>query len=178
MKPCAYCGRDNEDNATHCRECGNAEFVVLTAPSSATQPEMAQRMSIPDPEPDVSPTGESALCTSCLFPNVPGTAFCKRCGAPVGFISTIGPLEHIYAEGHAYRQAVEGRPKPIILIGIWLLFFPSLLVCLRLMFSGGKAAPLFILIFGGMAWICIMMLYRATKNYMKPRQEARDKGDT
>src|SRR5437764_8888353 len=28
MKPCAYCGRENEDDATRCRECGTTEFVV------------------------------------------------------------------------------------------------------------------------------------------------------
>lgn len=26
MKVCAYCGRENDDDATHCRECGTAEF--------------------------------------------------------------------------------------------------------------------------------------------------------
>lgn len=27
MKSCAYCGRENRDEATHCRECGTSEFV-------------------------------------------------------------------------------------------------------------------------------------------------------
>ncbi len=26
MKSCAYCGRENPDEATHCRECGTTEF--------------------------------------------------------------------------------------------------------------------------------------------------------
>ena len=29
MKPCSYCGRENQDEASSCRECGT-EFVVLT----------------------------------------------------------------------------------------------------------------------------------------------------
>jgi hypothetical protein len=32
MKPCAYCGRENQDEATHCVECGTAEFVPATPP--------------------------------------------------------------------------------------------------------------------------------------------------
>jgi hypothetical protein len=38
MKFCAYCGRDNEDNEIHCRECGTAEFVVATPPSPPSRP--------------------------------------------------------------------------------------------------------------------------------------------
>jgi hypothetical protein len=32
MKPCAYCGRENQDEVTCCVECGTAEFVPATAP--------------------------------------------------------------------------------------------------------------------------------------------------
>ena len=34
MKKCAYCGRENGDDATSCRECGTPEFVA-TSPASA-----------------------------------------------------------------------------------------------------------------------------------------------
>ena len=40
MKSCAYCGSDNEDNATHCRSCGTAEFRVPAPPS----PPQAQKV--------------------------------------------------------------------------------------------------------------------------------------
>ncbi len=176
MKTCAYCGRENEDAATRCRECGTAEFIVSAPPASPETPKAESTTEAPDPEPDVSPTGESVLCTSCLFSNIPDTPFCKRCGAPVGFISTIGPLEQIYAEGYAYRRAVEGRPKLIILVGMWLVFFPGLLWCLLLMFDLlgerlGLMGALFFLVFGGLAWMCGMMLYRVTKNFMRPQPE-------
>lgn len=32
MKLCAYCGRDNVDEATNCRECGTSEFRDVEAP--------------------------------------------------------------------------------------------------------------------------------------------------
>ena len=35
MKPCGYCGRENEDNASACRECG-VEFAVPPAPEKQT----------------------------------------------------------------------------------------------------------------------------------------------
>ncbi len=40
MKKCAYCGRENSDEATQCRECGSFEFVVRsTAPAEPVEPE-------------------------------------------------------------------------------------------------------------------------------------------
>lgn len=48
MKTCAYCGRDNEDVATQCRECGTTEFVVtsvsvLPPPQQPDSPRSFQR---------------------------------------------------------------------------------------------------------------------------------------
>ena len=34
MKSCAYCGRENPDTATHCRECGTDEFVAAIPPTT------------------------------------------------------------------------------------------------------------------------------------------------
>jgi hypothetical protein len=33
MKSCAYCGRENPDSATRCRECGTDEFVAAIPPT-------------------------------------------------------------------------------------------------------------------------------------------------
>ncbi len=41
MKPCAYCGRENEDDAVYCRECGTTEFqgeVAKTTPKPPPLP--------------------------------------------------------------------------------------------------------------------------------------------
>ena|SRR6185369_1894602 len=35
MKTCSYCGRENEDDAPHCRECGT-EIVVARVPGEQT----------------------------------------------------------------------------------------------------------------------------------------------
>lgn len=162
MKSCDYCGRDNRDDATHCQECGTNRFVVSKAP--AMPPRKVAR---PDPDPDVPPDGESQLCVSCLFPNLKMASVCKRCGVSLSAISTIGPLEQAYAEGHAFRQAVEGRPKFVVLVGIWLLFFPVFLLALVLMFTPGAGglAPFFL--GGALALFCLVMLYRSTRNFFK-----------
>lgn len=38
MKSCAYCGRENLDNATHCSECGTNEFVAAIPPTTENAP--------------------------------------------------------------------------------------------------------------------------------------------
>jgi len=94
MKKCAYCGRENDNDATHCRECGAGEFL---APGPApTQPrveagkdESEATTPAEDSIPELSAAGESVICTTCHTLNVPDVTFCRRCGAPIGFISTI-----------------------------------------------------------------------------------------
>jgi len=42
MKTCAYCGRENEDEAVHCAECGTDEFktaLLTNAPVQALSPD-------------------------------------------------------------------------------------------------------------------------------------------
>ena len=39
-------------------------------------------------------------------------------------VSNIDPLQRIQAEGFAYRSAVEGPPRLVVVFGIWLLFAP------------------------------------------------------
>ena len=63
---------------------------------------------------DVETTGETTLCTSCLCPNPPDTPFCRHCGAPVGFISTLGPMEQLYAQG---ALATEGTAQAVFVEG-------------------------------------------------------------
>ncbi len=39
--------------------------------------------------------------------------------------TTVDPIQPIQAEGFAYRSAVDGPPKLIILVGMWFLFAPT-----------------------------------------------------
>ena len=38
MKVCSYCGRENENTALRCQECGTEEFNVTAAPAKAGMP--------------------------------------------------------------------------------------------------------------------------------------------
>ena len=167
MKSCAYCGRENQDDATYCCECGTLEFVVPDSPAAPVQ----QVAETAEPECDVPPDGEAALCTACLFPNLPDSRWCKRCDAPMSPTAMMVMPDAARAAGFVYRRAVEARPKRVVLFGIWVHFFPGLvanaLVLLAILGGGiGALAGLagFFLAIVGVA-ICASMLYRVTRNY-------------
>ena len=179
MKTCAYCGRENNDDATRCWDCGTAEFVV-PAPAPIQPDSVPVKVDqigpIPPHDfiPEVVASDEKIVCTSCHAHNTPAAVFCRRCGAPISFISTIGPMETLYAEGFAYRQALQGRPKFVVVLGIWLVFFPAFLGFVGGMFLilggfiviGGPAAFIFFALFAGLSAICAVMIYRVTRNFL------------
>ena len=136
-----------------------------------------------EPEPDNAEGdgGEvGVLCPKCLLANSPETAFCTDCGAPIGMVSAIDPLQHIYAEGFAYRQAVDGPPKFIILAGMWMMFFPVIFVGPVMIlqdrgYGPGDAAMLYIEVFCCLISLaCAVLLYRVTKNYVVKNREIRE----
>ncbi|MDB6035285.1 MAG: Double zinc ribbon [Verrucomicrobiales bacterium] len=170
MKNCAYCGQENADDASACQECGTAEFNGPTAPSAPVQQTIEPLAEFPDPEPDISPEEESALCTYCVFPNSPEASSCKRCGASIGYPSIVGPVDAARASGFMWRGALRGRPKRFVLFSIWVLFLPLLIInslsALSILFgaAGAVALPFFWLSLGFGA-VSFTMLYRVTKNY-------------
>ena len=122
------------------------------------------------------------LCYSCLARNAPDVHFCTECGCPISFLSTIGPLERIYAQGWAYRQSVSGRIKPSAFWGYWLLFCPGALCASGQIWSMASEA----ISTGSGVWtllglagllplyaIYVLFLYRLTKNYLKYRRDER-----
>jgi len=80
-------------------------------------------------------------------------------------VANVDPLQHIYAEGFGYRSAVDGPPKLIILIGVWLLFGPLAVGAVSMIIAGGRE------LFSTIPWIAmflcsIAVLYRVTRNYI------------
>src|SRR3954453_6327000 len=118
-------------------------------------------------------TGESVICPLCQTANKGFEAFCRHCGAPIGATATFDPLNVIRAETQLYREALEGQPKLIVLIGVWILFFPILLICLPgavfLIVEHSSAVGFMAFWFGViLSAVSIVMLYRVTKNYFRP----------
>jgi len=116
------------------------------------------------------PTEDAALCPKCLLANSPTAAFCADCGAPIGMVANVDPMQHIYAEGFAYRPAVDGPPSFIILLGMWLLFGPLALVASFVVFNESTLTFSMDAPFAFLGLISVIILYRTTRNYLvKPR---------
>ena len=81
----------------------------------------------------VSTDDAEPRCPHCIGPLGPNDDFCKSCGGPVTSHASIDPLGQIYATGYAYRQAVSGRPRKIVVLGMWLIFGPQLLGAVSLL---------------------------------------------
>ena len=90
--------------------------------------------------------------------------------------ATLDPIQSINTQGFLFRKALEGRPKPIVLAGLWLIFFPTLLVSLyaatRLILNRtGFADFFFFWVFVGLAYVAFVILYRVTRNYLTARRK-------
>lgn len=113
-----------------------------------------------------------SLCPSCLKPNKRFAAFCESCGSPIGTTATLDPIQTIHTQGHLFRKALDGPPKPVVLIGMWIMFLPmlvgSIYAAVRLIQSGGGMANfVFFWAFVGLAYISVVILYRITRNYLR-----------
>lgn len=118
---------------------------------------------------------QTITCLSCLAQNEPSTPFCHNCGAPVGGSANFDPLQTIRTEGYLLGKALEGRPKPVVFLGIWILYLPVLAVGLGIsiyMIFKGHGWPGFIFFWAGMglSYLGFTILYRATKNYLTMRK--------
>lgn len=121
------------------------------------------------------------VCPACGSLIDDNEVFCPVCNAPISLLSNTDPLQSIYAQGHLFRKSVETRPKPIVLIGTWIIFFP--------MFIGGGLVIYTIWSdgFGGGAgnflwfWLSVAimgfsgyLIYHVTKNYYDFPQKNND----
>jgi len=124
--------------------------------------------------------GARVVCPNCGHANPELRHFCARCGAPLSSLSTIGPAETPLAEGYAYRQAVSGPPKKVVLVGMWMLFGPLLAVAVyllasilgdfRFLGSGLESAGMVVgLLFMGA--ISGSLLLRTTLNFMRRKKD-------
>ena len=121
-----------------------------------------------------SPTNsdnQTVVCISCLTQNNASAGFCRKCGSPIGAVATLDPMQTIQAEGFLFRKALEGRPKPIVVAGVWIIFFPALVlgvgVAVHLIFNPRSFSDfVFFWAFVGLAYAAFVILYRVTRNYL------------
>ena len=114
---------------------------------------------------------ETLTCVSCAAQNRLADTFCHQCGAPISTTATLDPLNTIRINGFLLNKALEGRPKLIVLLGIWILHLPVLVIGIggaiyyvlnRKRFSD----VLFFWALLGLAYVAFVILYRVTKNYL------------
>jgi len=112
-------------------------------------------------------------CLSCLAPNEATVDFCERCGAPLGTTATLDPLKMIRAEAFMLEKATVGKPKLIVLLGIWIIFFPMLaasvlLTISQILYGISSEGFVFFWIGFGLTILSLVVLYRVTRNYFTP----------
>ena len=102
--------------------------------------------------------GASPVCPHCLQPLEPRDHFCPKCCGPVSAYASIDPLGQVYSAGRAYRRAMSGKPRLAVFVGIWLIFGPSLLsalfvlyLCIRRLGIFGPQDPSIHLVSDGLA---------------------------
>jgi len=133
-------------------------------------------MPIP-PESDAEQSGEKMVCPSCHHHNDPSVTFCQSCGAPLGFAATMAPFQQLEAQGFVLRQATGGRPKLIILMGIWILVFPVWVGFSVILFENIRnfdwsfTSKVYLLGHAFIWIISVWLLYRATANYVSKRRQ-------
>ena len=120
---------------------------------------------------------DTVLCLSCMGENDVNTAFCRYCNTWLVSTSNSNPFQQLASEGALYSKAVEGKPKLIVLISVWVIFLMPLIFGTLSAFSvitrGGRGADSLIFYLFSIAVSCFsfIMIYRVTKNYFKKNEE-------
>ena len=126
-----------------------------------------------NPEPPAD-SDEKQLCVSCMFPNELAAHFCATCGAPMSSYAATGPFEHLFAEGHVYRQAAERPRSFVVVLGIWLIFGTMALAGVALLFIGREVGIEYVVVGAFLLPISLVMIWKTTRSYLaRPRPEER-----
>lgn len=113
---------------------------------------------------------ETFACFSCMRPNEYYRKICKFCNAPISQTSSSDPLQMAYGEGMAYRKAAEGKPKLLVVVGVWIIFFPTFIIAAfsvldTVMYGAGTMGLVLFWVMLVVGGFCSVMLYRVTRNY-------------
>jgi hypothetical protein len=151
MKQCSYCGRDNDDDALNCRECGT-EFEKPNETSPAEEPRQPEtsessgvmqkkREKLPDEQ-----MGKFFIVTGCIMMILPFFIRQDYSAAGIGLMSLSWGLKEVAAAKKWKQEYGEPTPKeqmeikknhsisnlPILLV--WLILAIGALVILGLVY--------------------------------------------
>jgi len=117
-------------------------------------------------------TQRSITCASCKTVNEHGEVFCRECGTPVA--ASAKPLNFVPAVDNIEPKepkALQRRPRLVVVIGLWVLFLPTLIWNLILAsdivtnFRSRENLAMFWLA-GALVCLSLFVLFRITRNYI------------
>jgi hypothetical protein len=139
--------------------------------------------------------GATPVCPHCLTPVGQFDHFCPKCAGPITAIASFDPMGQIYSAGRAYRlAATDKRPRGVVVLGMWLIFGPSLL---SLLWALSMFVPSWVLISPGYdligmedatvhaIWLILILgafalysaiLWKVTAHWLQSRHQQADDG--
>ena len=110
-------------------------------------------------------------CGSCQTLNEPFVVFCVECGAPIQRPQTPDATTTAPAEEKPFPGKLMRRPRLIVVIGLWMLCFPSMIlsaiISIDIIVNYRKSSNIvFFWLAGGTFLLTAFILFRVTKNYL------------
>lgn len=131
-----------------------------------------EAMSAKQPSPGDDDGTGAELCPCCLQEVASLDFLCPHCGAPVSGLAGFMPWERFLAQGYIYRQAVAKPRRPVVLVGMWLVFSPPLITSAFLLGQVARGTHFDDVDLGLRAFsLCVSVaaLYQTTRNYFHPQ---------
>jgi hypothetical protein len=129
----------------------------------------------------------TSVCPHCAGENAATATLCRHCMGPLITISNTDPFRSILAEGDAFGLATRHAAKPIVLVGMWLLFGPavislaSTIVWFVVRIGSDRAgagdivvAAIVLLLVLGIASLYGAILFKTTRSFVRHRAAQRD----
>jgi len=83
-----------------------------------------------------------------------------------------GPFEHLFAEGHVFRQAAEKPKNLVVVLGVWLIFGVLGMGGLFIAIIGSGSGVSSVLLGAFVFLISLAMIWRTTRSYLsRPRPQ-------
>lgn len=116
-------------------------------------------------------------CPNCFALNDDLTEFCHQCDSRLG--SNLTPLGIARSEADVLGKVTTIKPKFIVLLGTWIIFFPVLLTAIvlginQVLYVSGSNGFIFFWFSMAMIVVSSTFLYRVTSNYFTMEEKKWD----